>query len=150
MQFPMTPTVKMLIIVNLAIWVVLQVLVEGYAGVPISKYLALYPGKVLFDYSIWQLFTYMFLHSLSVSHILFNMLTLWFIGAELELRWGRKFFLSYYFLTGIGAAFIYTMGMAIYSFATGKQVGLVVPVMGASGAIFGLLLALALVMVAVM
>lgn len=141
MQFPLTPMVKYLIIFNLAIWIVLQVLIEGYAGVPITKYFALYPGKVLFDYSFWQLFTYMFLHSMSVSHIVFNMLTLWFIGAELEMRWGRKFFLSYYFMTGIGAAFIYTLTIAIYSAVTGKQVGLVIPVLGASGAIFGLMLA---------
>jgi membrane associated rhomboid family serine protease len=138
---PFTPVVKWLVIINLAIWIGLQILLEGYGGVNVSKYLALYPGKVLFDYAFWQLFTYMFLHSMSVSHILFNLLTLWFVGSELEQRWGKKFFLNFYLLTGVGAGFIYTLGMAVYSYATGKQVGLVIPVMGASGAIFGLLLA---------
>jgi membrane associated rhomboid family serine protease len=87
----------------------------------------------------------MFLHSMQVTHILFNMLMLWFFGAELEQRWGTKFFVFYYFFCGIGAAILYCAGVFVYALATGSQTGLIVPVMGASGAIFGLLLAQGLI-----
>ena len=52
---------------------------------------------------VWQLVTYMFIHA-GVFHILFNMLALWMFGAELERIWGTRFFIKFYFVTGIGAA----------------------------------------------
>ncbi len=140
-QLPLTKVVKYLIIVNVVVWVVFQLLLEGYGGFPFTRYFGLYPGKVIFDYYFWQVLTYQFLHSLQVTHILFNMLMLWFIGGELETRWGAKFFASYYLICGTGAALIYCTVVAIYSAFTGSQTGLVVPVVGASGALFGLLLA---------
>lgn len=132
---------KILIGLNIAIWFFGQVLAEGYGGVHLTRYFALYPGKILFDGAVWQLGTYMFMHTLQVSHILLNMLMLWFMGAELESRWGSRFFLFYYLATGIGAGVIYTVGVWIYSLTTGASQPLVVPVVGASGAIFGLMLA---------
>lgn len=138
---PLTPAVKWLLIINVAIWFVFQVILEGFLRIPFSSNFGLYPGKVLFNFHIWQLVTYMFLHSLQVTHILFNMLMLWFFGAELEQRWGTKFFLTYYFACGIGAAILYCLGVWGYALFTGSQIGMVVPVIGASGAIFGLLLA---------
>jgi membrane associated rhomboid family serine protease len=141
-QFPMTPVVKWLLIVNVAIWFFLQVLLEGFGKIPFSHLFALYPGRVLFDYSVWQPLTYMFLHSSSqITHILFNMLMLWFMGAELEQRWGKRFFITYYMVTGVGAALVYCIGMWIYSAITGATTNLTVPVVGASGAIFGLMVA---------
>lgn len=141
MALPFTPVVKWLVIINVAVWFVLQVLVEGFFKVPITGLFALVPSHVIFEFRIWELFSYMFLHSMQVTHILFNMLMLWFFGAELEQRWGGKSFLFYYLFTGVGAAIIYCIGMGIYAAATGSQVGLVIPVVGASGAIFGLMLA---------
>jgi len=146
MNFSITPTVKWLIIINVAVWLGCQVILEQYigpmvGGLNFSRWFALYPAKVLYDFSIWQLGTYMFLHTYQVTHIVFNMLMLWFLGAELEARWGRKFFLSYYLITGIGAGFIYCVGTWIYYFYKPGTTALVVPVMGASGAVFGLLLA---------
>jgi membrane associated rhomboid family serine protease len=141
MNLTITPMVKLLIIVNLVIWVVLQILMEAWAKIPFTKYFALYPGKFIYEFALWQPLTYMFLHSMQVSHIVFNMLMLWFVGGELEQRWGRKFFVSYYLISGAGAALIYCFVVAIYSLLSGSQQGLVVPVIGASGAIFGLLLA---------
>lgn len=138
---PMTFVVKWLLIANVGIWFFLQVVMEGFFKLPFSSLLALTPAKFLFDYAFWQPLTYMFLHSMSVTHIVFNMLMLWFFGAELEQRWGSRFFLGYYLVCGVGAALIYIAGMAIYAATTGHQAGLVVPVIGASGAIFGLLLA---------
>lgn len=141
MALPFTPVVKWLVIVNVAIWFVLQILVEGFFKVPFTALFSLVPARVIFEFRIWELFTYMFLHSMQVTHILFNMLMLWFFGAELEQRWGGKTFLFYYLFTGIGAAVIYCVGMGIYGAATGAQTSLMIPVVGASGAIFGLMLA---------
>ena len=138
---PLTPAVKWLLIINVSVWFVLQVMMEGFLRIPITPLFALTPGMVLFDFKIWQLGSYMFLHSMQVTHILFNMLMLWFFGAELEQRWGTKFFVTYYFSSGIGAAILYCVGIWGYALATGSQTGLIVPVVGASGAIFGLLLA---------
>lgn len=138
---PFTPMVKWLLIINVAVWFVGQVILEGFFKIPVTSLFALFPEKVIVNFHIWELFTYMFLHSMQVTHILFNMLMLWFFGAELEQRWGSKFFLTYYLLSGVGAAIIYCLGVWIYAMATGSTTGLIVPVIGASGSIFGLLLA---------
>lgn len=141
MAIPLTKAVKILLIANVGIWFFGQLLLEGYLGFSLQKYFALIPGRVLFDGMIWQVVTYMFLHSLSVSHILFNMLMLWFIGSELEQKWGTRFFTGFYLGSGVGAAVIYCLCLWIYNLATGAHAGYVIPVVGASGAIFGLLVA---------
>jgi membrane associated rhomboid family serine protease len=142
---PLTPVVKWLIISNVTIWFGLQVLLETFMKQSLTGSLVLVPAQVLFDYSIWQLVTYMFLHSLQVSHILFNMLMLWFFGGEVEQVWGSRRFLSYYFFTGVGAALIYCLGMGLWALATGDTRSLVIPVVGASGALFGIMLAYGIV-----
>src|SRR5688500_12187739 len=93
MQIPFTKTVKSLVIVNVAIWFVVQVLVEQLLlkSPVITEALALTPGKILESFFIWQPITYMFLHDVSPTHILFNMLVLWMIGSELESTWGSRF-----------------------------------------------------------
>lgn len=141
---PFTPAVKALIIVNVCVWFFGQVILERFIlnSNAFSSALSLVPEQVLMKGFLWQLFTYMFLHTSEVTHILFNMLMLWFFGSELEQRWGTRFFLAYYFVTGVGAAVIYVVGMALYAIITGgATAGLMIPVQGASGAIFGLLLA---------
>lgn len=138
---PLTPMIKGIVITNVIIWFGLQVLVEGFMKVPVTMFLALVPADVLFEYNIWRLLTYMFTHSLQVTHILFNMLMLWFFGHELEELWGSRRFLLYYLLTGVGAALIYTMGIGAYAFVTGETRSLIIPVVGASGALYGVMLA---------
>lgn len=139
---PFSTTMKVLIGLHLGIWLVAQLFLERYFDIPFNRVFALYPGKVLLDGAVWQLLTYMFLHSLtSINHIIFNLLMLWMIGSELEVRWGRRFFVGYYLGTGFGAAVIYCAGVGIYAGITGSHEALVIPVVGASGAIFGLLLA---------
>ncbi len=83
----------------------------------------------------------MFLHSKGVFHVLFNMLVLWWFGYELEARWGTKFFVTYYFTCGIGAGLIYLAGSLAYYWFTGDATSLMAPLVGASGATYGLLLA---------
>src|SRR3990172_3147595 len=68
----------------------------------LTSMLGLEPSSVVQHLWVWQLGTYMFLHG-GVFHILFNMLALWMFGAELERIWGTRYFLKFYFVTGIGA-----------------------------------------------
>ena len=79
---------------------------------------------------VWQLVTYMFLHG-SFMHILLNMFVLWMFGGQLERQWGQREFLKYYFLTGIGAGLCTVVA----------HPGSVIPTIGASGAVYGILLA---------
>lgn len=137
----LTPAVKWIIILSSLIWIVFQLLAESYGGLPFTKYFGLFPGKVIEDFFVWQIFSYMFLHTMNISHIILNMLSLWFIGSELEQRWGTRFFIFYYISSGAGAALFYCLGVAIFTLVTGNQSALRIPVVGASGSIFGLLMA---------
>jgi membrane associated rhomboid family serine protease len=108
---------------------------------PLTQTFGLIPAYVLEDLQIWRLAGYMFLHA-SIPHILFNMLALWMFGAELERYWGTRYFLKFYFVTGVGAG-ILTVLFSLLPFEFAHQLyGL--NVIGASGAIYGLLLAYAL------
>jgi membrane associated rhomboid family serine protease len=97
------------------------------------RFLALSPVLVLQHFLIWQPVTYLFLHA-GVAHLLFNMLALWMFGSPLESDWGTRQFLKYYFICGIGAGLFNVLMNA----ATGNWMTRTI---GASGAIFGLLLA---------
>lgn len=140
---PLTPMVKRLIIATVAVWIGGQFILDRLLEViSFNSFFALVPGKVIVDYFLWQPLTYMFLHSADWSHIVFNMLMLWWLGAELEQVWGSRYFLFFYIMAGLGAGILYTLGMAFYAFVyNGSPLGLLTPVVGASGAIFGLLLA---------
>lgn len=138
-----TKTVKLLVIVNVVVWIGFVLILQGMVleGSPIYDWFGLVPNRVIQHFTIWQFFTYMFLHSSSIFHVLFNMLILWLFGSELEGRWGSRFFLAYYMVCGVGAAIIYTVAVLIYYFITNNYLPLMAPVVGASGAVFGLLLA---------
>jgi membrane associated rhomboid family serine protease len=101
----------------------------------IVGYLGLRPTLVLQLGAWWQIVSYMFVHS-GWSHIFFNMLALFLFGIQLEQRMGSTEFLLYYFICGIGAGLV----TVLINSATGQGM---VPVVGASGAIYGLLLAFA-------
>lgn len=141
---PLTPAVKILIIVNASIWLFLLVILQQFfLSEPwITLNFGFVPEALLYDFYIWQVVSYMFIHSLNWPHIVFNMLMLWWLGSDLEQRWGSKFFVSYYFVTGIGAALIYMLCLIVgVMFFSAPDVAMRMPVVGASGAIFGLLLA---------
>jgi membrane associated rhomboid family serine protease len=106
-----------------------------YAAPSIRGYLWLRPAAVLQANAWWQLVTYMFCHA-NFTHILFNMLSLFIFGVQLERRMGSGEFLLFYILSGIGAGLV-TM---LVNTATGQGMTYVV---GASGAIFAVLLAFA-------
>ena len=126
--------VKWLLITNIAIYLLYFFGARaGFAG--LFNLLALSPRAVLEYFAIWQPFTYMFLHDpYGFGHILFNMLALWMFGADLERDWGTRRFLKYYFVCGVGAAICDILFNALFG-------SLNVRTIGASGAIYGLLLA---------
>jgi membrane associated rhomboid family serine protease len=141
MSLPMTPMVKKLLIINVVLWIVGQLIIEGMLHIRFTSILALIPETTIFRGFLWQPFTYMFLHALDVSHILFNMMMLWFLGAELEAKWGSRFFVIFYIVCGAGAGVLYALGTWVFSAITGNPQAMLVPVIGASGAIFGLMMA---------
>jgi membrane associated rhomboid family serine protease len=106
----------------------------------VQEFLGLVPAAVLEAFRLWQPLTYMFLHDTrAFGHILFNMLALWMFGTELERMWGTKAFLRYYFATGIAAA-ITTIVVSLTPLSAAAGMYTTVTI-GASGAIYGLLLA---------
>jgi len=124
--------VKRLLIINAAVFVVT---VLFYQMQHVIWYLfGLVPELVTHRFMVWQFFTYMFLHG-GFGHILFNMFALWMFGSELEYNWGSRDFLHYYLICGVGGGVL----VWITSFFGLSSSG--VPTIGASGAIFGVLLA---------
>jgi membrane associated rhomboid family serine protease len=93
---PISTALKAIIAAN-----VLMFAITSFSDSLIPR-LGLVPTFVIHDLWIWQIATYMFLHG-GVFHIAFNMLALWMFGAELERVWGTRYFLKFYFVTGIGA-----------------------------------------------
>ena len=131
----LTPAVRALIAANV-IGYLLTLVVPSLAF-----RLGLVPALVFERWWIWQPVTYMFEHG-GMFHLLFNMLALWMFGVELERLWGTRFFARYYFITGIGAAAT-TMLVSLLPFGFADALYGSVTV-GASGAIYGLLLAYAM------
>jgi membrane associated rhomboid family serine protease len=133
---PVSTALKALIGANVAMF-----LVQFFFQPIATDLLGLRPIFVVRNFWLWQLATYMFLHG-GIFHIVFNMLALWMFGTELEGIWGTRYFLKFYFVTGIGAA-VLTVLFSFLPFEFAQQI-LFANVIGASGAIYGLLLAYAL------
>jgi membrane associated rhomboid family serine protease len=104
--------------------------IDDLVGYSLEELFGLVPIAVWQKLRLWQLASYIFLHG-DVSHILFNLLALWMFGGELENYWGSRRFLFYFFFCGVGAGLCTVLLSPYQRF----------PVIGASGAIYGLLLA---------
>ena len=137
------PVVKNIIIANCVALIATTLLPMSDK---IIEYFALFNVESPFFHS-YQVFTYMFLHG-SLSHLFFNMFALWMFGKTLEQEMGSARFFTYYMVCGIGAAILQLgVGYAEYAHAVkamgeyGAMVLLQIPTVGASGAVFGLLLA---------
>jgi len=125
----MPKVIKTLILINIGVF-----LLQIASGWKVSPIFGLSSQHVFGNLMIWQLFTYMFLHG-GVLHLVFNMFILWMFGRELEEMWGEKGFLRYYLTCGIGAGIVtclFTLGSPIIT-------------IGASGAVFGILIAYAVI-----
>lgn len=134
-----TPTVKALIWANVGVFVVTALSPSVFAW--FSAIFGFTPRLVLTRLMLWQPATYLFLHG-SVGHILINMLILWMFGVQLERLWGSRFFLRYYFVAGVGAAVV-TLIISLLPFSFSEMTYATVTI-GASGAIYGLLVAFAI------
>lgn len=162
------PVVKNLIIINALMFLALWAF-QGAFGIDLNRTLGLYYFKSPYFHP-YQIVTHMFMHG-SLMHIFFNMFALWMFGKVLEQVWGGKKFLIYYFVTGLGAVFLHMLVNHIALVSAMKEVqasfgietfdeqtirrliqsnnpllqqvgiGLYVPTVGASGAVFGVLLA---------
>jgi len=125
---PVTPMMKIIIIVNAAL--LLPMLLDPVRAT-LVEYFALTPNSVLKGF-VWQIGTYMGLHS-GLGHVFFNMLLLWMFSGELERIWGGRGYLRYYLVCGLGG------GVAI--FIQGIIRNPEVPTLGASGALYGMIVA---------
>lgn len=147
------PVIKNLIIINVLMFLLTMALEN--MNVPLTGYLGLFPVQSPL-FQPYQIVTHMFMHG-GLGHIFFNMFALWMFGSPLENVWGPKRFLTFYLVTGLGAAALY-MGVNAYEVYQLQQTAvaggvdalaaksalnfaLSRPVVGASGAVFGVLLA---------
>lgn len=134
---PMTPAVKAIICANVALFLVSLVYRD------LIGYLGLIPEAVFGSLWLWQPATYMFLHDpTGPLHILFNMLGIWMFGVTLERVWGTQFFARYYAITGIGAGLTVLL-VSLLPFDVTRSTYDAVTI-GASGALYGLLMAFAM------
>src|SRR6187549_2589050 len=135
---PISTAMKAIIAANVALFFITELLPGGRV---LQSWLGLVPSATITQLRIWQPATYMFVHA-GLFHILFNMLALWMFGTELERVWGTRYFLKFYFVTGIGAA-VLTVLLSLLPFQWAANLW-TSNIVGASGAIYGLLLAYAL------
>jgi len=154
------PVVKNLLIINILFFVAKWIFEQQ--GIPFVEYLAVFYFDSPF-FKIWQPLTYMFMHG-NTMHIFFNMFALYSFGGILEAHWGPKRFINFYLITGFGAL---ALQWAVQAFEVYQITGSAInnletlsvasaidvetlksiyfgPMVGASGAIFGLLVAFAM------
>jgi membrane associated rhomboid family serine protease len=121
-----SPFIKVMIITNIAVFIIQKLYPEltFLLGMTPSRFFAEFPNL------LYQPFTYMFLHG-SIGHIFFNMFALWMFGTEIEFSWGSKPFARFYLLAGLAGAFLTLVVNSSQPY----------PVIGASAAIYGVLVA---------
>lgn len=117
---------KILIGINIIMYLLKLI---SASQVDLAHLLGLSPGLIW--PMVWQPITYLFMHG-DFWHLAINMFVLWMFGSELEMMWGRKAFLKYYFITGIGSGLVWVL------FSIGTPYSILI---GASGAIYGILVA---------
>jgi membrane associated rhomboid family serine protease len=135
------PVIKNLLIINVAVFFV-QMIANNLmlGGKPLwyvlNMWFALNPLSEGYNFQIWQLITYQFMHG-GFSHILFNMFALWMFGMEIENYWGPKKFLIYYLLCGVVAGLFQLFLTPLLGSSPAVTIG-------ASGAVYGVLIAFGL------
>ncbi|MBU1925288.1 MAG: rhomboid family intramembrane serine protease [Candidatus Omnitrophica bacterium] len=121
--------VKYLLVINTAVFIFINI----FPAFDWFSHFGLVPAEIFAQFKVWQLVTYLFLHQ-GLWHLVINMLMLWMFGSVIENIWGSRQFLFFYFFCGAGA------GLCSFLFSGSSFM----PVVGASGAIFGILVAYAL------
>src|SRR5260370_26431512 len=141
----LTPAIRNIIIVCTGVFLLQTILNLFFpaAAVWFERVFGLVPLAVTSGLRFWQPLTYLFLHG-GIMHLLFNMLFLWMFGSDLERTWGTHRFYVFFFVTGIGAGCINVLVKTLLDIhGTGSSV--TTPTIGASGAIYGVMLAAAIV-----
>src|SRR6516225_3995219 len=137
---PFTAAVKQLLIANGAVFLLVALLGAAFSAADISGWvnfhLGLVPALAVLHGWVWQFITYSFVHA-GLFHILFNLLALWMFGAQLEMDWGYSLFMQFYFFCVIGAA----ITTSIVAFTGLLGASPLIPTVGASGGIYGILVA---------
>jgi membrane associated rhomboid family serine protease len=136
------PVIKNLLIINAVVYFIQlifgEVMIGGTPGwYVLNKWFALNPFADGYNFQIWQLISYQFMHG-GFSHILFNMFALWMFGMEIENMWGSKKFLYYYLLCGVAAGLLQLFIPPLLGTAAAVTIG-------ASGAVYGVLIAFGMV-----
>ena len=130
------PVVKWLLIVNIAIFLVCA-LIPAIGNV-VYAWGSVYPGSWGYIAQVWRFITYQFLHDTNgFFHILFNMMVLYFFGPLMERMWGSRRFLKFYLCAGAAGGIVYTL---LVVFGVLKAL----PMVGASGGLYGILGAVAM------
>ena len=122
-----TPVLRNLLFANVIVFIIS---LNPNLRTLLSSWFALQSDAVFYHFQVWRLVSYLFLHG-GFLHILFNMFFLWMFGRDLEHQWGGREFLKYYLICGIGAGLLNIMVSSS-------------PTIGASGAIYGIMVAYAL------
>jgi len=134
----LSPVIKLLLITNVIVF-----LLQHYINNQLIITFALWPiapdilslNPELDRFMLWQLFSYSFLHG-NLTHLFFNMYALWLFGVQLENLWGSRTFTIYYFVCVIGAGLVQLLVSS-----SAVESGAYYPTIGASGGVFGVLLA---------
>lgn len=134
MPIRLTKAVKTLIAICFITFLIQQT-GDQFLGTHLMGWLALTPS-IVSSYRVWQVVTYSFVHR-DVLQLIFNLMMLAFIGGELEALWGTLRFVKYYFFCTVSAALLYIVLQVFLS----QRVGYLPPMMGASAAVYGLLVA---------
>jgi membrane associated rhomboid family serine protease len=129
----MTPVVKWLLIVNFVVFIVTNLIPD--IGEKVYIYGSVWPKSLSNSLQIWRVITYQFLHA-NVMHLVFNLLVLYFMGPFVERTWGSKAFIKFYLICGAAGGIVYTLLALLNILPVGGMVG-------ASGAIYGIMAALA-------
>ena len=140
------PAIKTICIACVSVFILQELSASIFhdAGVKFwTHWFGLVPYLAVFWFRIWQPFTYIFLHG-GILHILFNLLYLCMFGADLERAWGSRKFYTYFFVCGVGAGVVDIIVNLVLD-PHGRGTALT-PTIGASGAIYGVLLAVAVIM----
>jgi len=122
-----SPFIKLMLITNIAVF-----MIQTLVNFSLAEILGLTPSRFFTEFPnlLFQPFTYMFLH-VDFWHVFFNMFVLWMFGTEIEFSWGKRSFAKFYILAGLAGAILTLI----------FQSELPIPVIGASGAIYGVLIA---------
>ena len=137
------PIVKNLLIINVILFLASTTL--NLQGIDLNNILGLHHWKSN-SFETWQIISHMFMHG-NFTHLFFNMFAVWMFGTQLENLWGSKRFLKYYLLTGLGAAILHFVIFHFFELQNNMYRDFLIEkhtVIGASGCLFGLLVAFGL------